>query len=321
MTENNIERIKAQTYSPSRFSLSNVVPFFLIAVLYLLWVRYGLNELRRDHFVLVIGLTLIFFVHETGKKLVLAYIFLILYWMLFDSVRIFPNYEYMPIHIGDLYLAELKWFGITTKEGLITANEYFGQHNNTFLDIYSAFIYICWIPVPFIFGMYLFFSKRRVGIVHFYFAFLMVSIMGLIFQYLYPAAAPWYVELYGIEGGFQKVPGNPGRLVNFDTYFGVDLFSNMYSLNANVYAAVPSKHCAFPIISLFFAIKYKLRVWTVLFTILMLSTWFSAVYTNHHYIIDVICGIITALLTIAVYKLLLKTKLKTFLDNYGNRLL
>jgi len=115
---------------------------------------------------------------------------------MFDSVRAFPNYEYFPIHIGDLYQAELSWFGIQTSEGLITANEYFGKHNSTFLDIYSAFIYICWIPVPFIFGLYLFFTNIRIGIVHFWFTFLLVSTLGLIFQYLYPAAAPWYCFLH-----------------------------------------------------------------------------------------------------------------------------
>lgn len=251
--------------------------------------------------------------------MVFGFLFLILYWIIFDSVRAFPNYEYMPIHIGDLYQAELDWFGINTAEGRITANEYFGKHNSTFLDIYSAIIYICWIPIPFAFGVYLFFAKKRKELVHYLFAFLMVSVMGLIFQYLYPAAAPWYVELHGIEEGFKKVAGNPGRLVKFDEYFGVNVFSNMYSLNANVYAAVPSKHCAFPIISLFFAYKFKLRFWTIVFTVLMLSTWFSAVYTNHHYIIDVICGILTALLTLGIYLLLMQTGVKNWINSYIQR--
>jgi len=185
---------------------------------------------------------------------------------------------------------ELDWFGINTSTGTI------------------------------IFGIYLFFSKQRVALVHFWFAFFIVSMLGLAFQYLYPAAAPWYVELYGVDSAFQKVPGNPGRLINFDHFFGVDTFSNMYSLNANVYAAVPSKHCAFPIISLFFAIRYRLKWWIIGFTVLMISTWFSAVYSNHHYIIDVLSGITAALLALVVYQLLLKTRVKAFLDNYGNKL-
>lgn len=318
MKENNLDRIGA--FTSNRFSSASVIPYFLIVASYLLWVHYGINELRRDHFILIVGVSIVYFSSELGRKLTLGFGFLILYWLIFDSVRAFPNYEYSAIHIGDLYQAEKNWFGIQSDQGIITANEYFGIHNNTFFDIYSAVIYICWIPVPFLFGMYLFFANKRVTMVHFWFAFLIVSILGLTFQYLYPAAAPWYVELYGADGGFQKVPGNPGRLINFDHFFGIDTFSNMYSLNANVYAAVPSKHCAFPIIALFFAVTARLRWWIVGFSILMVSTWFSAVYSNHHYIIDVIAGIGTAILALVIYKLLLKTKVKAFLDNYGNKL-
>lgn len=285
----------------------------------MLWVAFGLGGFRTDHILLLVASTLLYFIHEDGRKLVQAFALLIVYWIVFDSIRLFPNYEYNAIHIGDLYRNELNWFGIQTAEGLITANEFFGKHNHTFLDIYSAIIYISWIPVPLAFGLYLFITKKRVTLVHFWFAFLLVSILGLIIQYAYPAAPPWYVEMYGPDGVFQKVPGNPGRLINFDRFFGVNLFSGMYNLNANVYAAVPSLHCAFPIIQLFFAIKYKFKGWGIVFTILMLSTWFSAVYTNHHYIIDVLCGIGTALLAISIYNLLLKTKFKTFLDSYGKK--
>jgi hypothetical protein len=33
--------------------------------------------------------------------------------------------------------------------------------------------------------------------------------------------------MYGTEGAFQEVPGNAGRLINFDKYFGVNVFSGM----------------------------------------------------------------------------------------------
>ena len=316
LNQNKTERFNIT--SISRFSYKSVIPFFTVLGLYTLWVVFALDGPRGDHILLLVGLTVIYFFNKTGQKMVLGFLFLIFYWMVFDSIRLWPNYEYATIHIGDLYQNELNWFGIQTAEGKITANEYFGIHNHTFFDIYTAIIYICWIPVPFTFAMYLFFSKRRKVLVKFLFAFLSVSLFGLLFQYIYPAAPPWYVELYGTEGAFQEVSGNPGRLINFDKYFGVNVFSGMYNLNANVYAAVPSLHCAFPIIQLFFAIKYKFKKWGIFFTILMISTWFSAVYTNHHYIIDVLCGITTALIAIATYSLLIKTKYNDFLNKYGN---
>jgi hypothetical protein len=288
--------------------------------IYSLWVFFGLGGFRPDHRLLIIGATIFYFFNRTSRKLILGFGFLIIMWFLYDSLRLFPNYEYNTLHIGDLYLLEKDLFGVQTIDKVITANEYFDIHNNTFFDIYTAIIYIGYMPVPIVFGGYLFFSKRRITMVHFFFTFLLLCLTGWTFQYIYPAAAPWYVELYGIDSAFQKVPGNPGRLINFDKYFGVNIFSMQYSLNGNVYASVPSLHCAYPIIQLFFAVKYKLKWWTLFYIIFMISTWFSAVYTNHHYIIDVLCGIATALLAVTLYSLLLKTKFKTFLDNYGKRL-
>ena len=127
------------------------------------------------------------------------------------------------------------------------------------------------------------------------------------------------MELYGFEEHF-NIRGNPGRLINFDHFFGVNIFGGMYDLNANVYAAIPSLHCAFPIVQLYFARKYRFNRWVIGYIILMLSTWFAAVYTNHHYVIDVIAGIATALMAILIYdKVLLRTRFKNWLEAYGQR--
>jgi inositol phosphorylceramide synthase catalytic subunit len=300
-----------------RFSNSSVLFYLIIMGIYSLWVFFLLDGFRPDHYLLIIGVTTIYFFNKTSRKLVLGLGFLIIMWFLYDSLRLFPNYEFNTIHIGELYQLEKALFGIQTLDKVVTANEFFDIHNHPFFDIYTAIIYISYVPAPIILGSYLFFSKRRITMVHFFFTFLLVCLTGWTFHYIYPAAPPWYVEMYGVDSAFQKVPGNPARLINFDKYFGVNIFSTQYSLNGNVYAAVPSLHCAYPIIQLYFVIKNKLK-WGILFYIIfMLSTWFSAVYTNHHYIIDVLCGIGTALLAITIYNLLLKTKFKTFLDNYG----
>lgn len=276
--------------------------------------------MRNDHLLFIVGCTVIYFFNETSRKLVIGFGFILIYWVLFDSVRVYPNYLINTLHISEPYLFEKAWFGIQTASGVLTPNEYWGLHYNTFLDIYTAITYICWIPIPMAFSLWLFFTKRRHALVNFQLTFLIVSQLGLMFQYLYPAAPPWYVELYGFAEHF-NIPGNPGRLVNFDRFFNVNVFSKMYGLNGNVYAAIPSMHCAFPVVQLFFAWKYKLRFWGLLFIVLMLSTWFSAVYTNHHYTIDVITGVATAILAVTVYsQILLRTRVKDFLNRLGKRI-
>lgn len=307
-----------ETESFQRFSAKNVIPFFIIASLYTLWVNFALGGIRGDHYLFIIGVTVLYFLGETTRKMVWAFGFILIYWFIFDSIRLIPNYEINPpLHIAEPYLAEKAWFGIETSQGILTPNEYIEQnYTNTFLDIYTAIIYLSWIPIPLAFSFYLFFSKQRDKMVNYLFGFLMVSQLGLIIQFIYPAAPPWYVDLHGFEENL-NIPGNPGRLIEFDKFFGTSLFESMYGLNANVFAAIPSLHCAFPIILIFFSWKYKLRGWMILGIILMLSTWFSAVYTYHHYIIDVILGVLTALMTVFIYRLLMKTKVKDWLDRYG----
>lgn len=284
----------------------------------MLWAKFALGGFRSDHYLFVIGVIVLYFFNDTSRKMVHAFGFILIYWFIFDSIRLIPNYEINPpLHIAEPYNLEKLWFGISTATGVLTPNEYLDKNfTNTFLDIYTAIIYLSWIPIPMAFSFYLFFSKQRTKMIHYLFGFLMVSQLGLIIQFIYPAAPPWYVDLYGFEEHL-SIPGNPGRLIEFDNYFGTHLFEKMYGLNANVFAAIPSLHCAFPIILIFFSSKYKFKKWLTLGVILMLSTWFSAVYTYHHYIIDVICGVSTALLTLAIYKLLMQTRVKRWLDQYG----
>ena len=307
-----------QTNLFQRFSSKSAVPFFIIGALYVAWVHLVLGGIRPDHQLFIWGLLVLFFFNQTSRKIVLSFGFILIYWLIFDSIRLIPNYIINPpLHISEHYLAEKAWFGISTTTGILTPNEFLDKNfTYTFLDIYTAIIYLAWIPIPLIFSFYLFFSKQREKMVNYLFGFLTVSQVGLVIQFIYPAAPPWYVDKYGFTENLD-IPGNPGRLIEFDKYFGTHLFEGMYSLNANVFAAIPSLHCAFPIILIFFSWRYKFIKWLTFGIILMFSTWFSAVYTYHHYIIDVICGIGTAIITIGIYQLLMTTRVKIWLEKYG----
>jgi membrane-associated phospholipid phosphatase len=74
----------------------------------------------------------------------------------------------------------------------------------------------------------------------------------------------------------------------------------MYAKSSNVFAAMPSMHAAFMLLVLFYGIKYKLKYWNILFAIILVGIWFSAVYTSHHYILDVIAGILSGFIAIGI---------------------
>ena len=78
----------------------------------------------------------------------------------------------------------------------------------------------------------------------------------------------------------------------------------MYSKNANVFAAIPSLHAAYPLLTVLYGSLSK-RFWLhIAFALFTLSVWFSAVYSRHHYVLDVLAGAMVALTAYVLYRLL-----------------
>ena len=114
---------------------------------------------------------------------------------------------------------------------------------------------------------------------------------------------PWYIESYGFEFDL-KVPGNPAGLIHFDEIIGLKIFSSMYSKNANIFATMPSLHAAYPVIAVLYGSLSK-KVWLhMAFVLFTFGIWFSAVYSRHHYVLDVLAGGICALTAYILYQLL-----------------
>jgi len=199
---------------------------------------------------------------------------------------------------------------------LLTPNEYFNLKGTTFLDVVTGLFYLCWIPVPLSFAAYLFFKNKR-QFLYFALTFLLVNLLGFIVYYLYPAAPPWYVQYHGFQ--FHPMTmGNTGGLAKFDAYFNIDLFHSIYAKGSNVFAAMPSLHSAYPVIVVYYSFKNRLKVANVLFVIVMIGIWFTAVYASHHYILDVMAGIICATIGINLFTYLANNVkfLQKFLDRY-----
>ncbi|MCF6171105.1 MAG: phosphatase PAP2 family protein [Bacteroidales bacterium] len=287
-----------------RFTKKNITINTLLVLVYLLW-NFVIGEIRSEHYFLVVLWLSAFYVSDTSRRFILAFSIFILFWIIYDSMRILPNYEVSTPHIQEPYAFEKSIFGIHYKGSLLTPNEYFSIVNNQFLDFLSGFFYINWMPIPIGFGVYLYLTDKSLFI-KYALVFLFVNLLGFIIYYLYPAAPPWYVALYGFDLHI-GVPGNRAGLARFDELVGIPVFENIYNKNANVLAAIPSLHAAYPVVVLFYAAKKKMKLWIkILFTLFMLGIWFSAVYSGHHYIIDVLMGVMLALMTLFLFDRILK---------------
>lgn len=289
--------------------------FVGFTLFYALWCTFVI-DFRIDHLYFYVLLATCYLLHASTRKFVLSFLFFIIFWILYDGLRVFPNYMLNPVHIEDPYLYEKAMFGINTISGVLTPNEFFNLKSNTTLDIITAAFYLTWVPIPFSLALYLFFTNKK-RMLEFTAAYLFTNLVGFVIYYSYPAAPPWYFSKYGNVVNFD-VAANAAGLLNFDKLVGYPLFENLYTKNSNVFAAIPSLHAAYPVVTWHFAKKGVPSWFKWLIFIDIIGIWFSAVYTFHHYVIDVLIGGLVAAISILIFeKFILKSKFSNFISNFA----
>ena len=242
-----------------------------------------------------------------------------LFGIIYDSMRLYPNYLVNDIDVRGLYEAEKSIFGIAASSAdelqaiadhtqTMIPGEYFKVHHCVVADFMAGVFYLCWVPVPVAFAIYLFFKKQYRWFVRFSWTFLVVNLIGFVGYYIHPASPPWYVMNYGFEP-ILNTPGNVAGLARFDALTGLNIFHSIYGKNANVFAAVPSLHAAYMLVTTIYAAMSRKRWSTVaLFAFICMGIWWTAVYSGHHYIIDVLLGILTSIIGVCLMELLVFRK-------------
>lgn len=257
---------------------------------------------RPEHLWLATLLLILFFATAPSRRLLVALLPFLIFGISYDWMNLLPNYKVNPVDVADVYNAEKSIFGITEGGEVLTPNEYFARHTFGVADFMSGIFYLCWVPLPILFGLWLYFKHQTVAYLHFAIVFLLVNLIGFSLYYVHPAAPPWYMPQYGAVA----VPGTPGSVAGlgrFDEMTGLGIFNALYARNANVFAAIPSLHSAYTLIAFIYSVRYRSPLaWRIVLGIVTVGIWFTAVYTSHHYLIDVCAGILTALFGIALFE-------------------
>lgn len=274
------------------YSRKNVSLALLATALYL-FLSYVLIGFKTDQVFLAGIFNGMYFAAPATRRFIKAFSIFIIYWILFDWMKAFPNYRYNDVSIRELYELEKQFFGIAVNGSRLTPNEYFALHHSTVADLLAGVFYLCWIPVPLGYAAFLFFKNRR-RYFEFALSFFLVNIIGFVGYYGYPAAPPWYVANYGFDF-IANTPGNTAGLARFDEIIGMNIFAGLYSKSSNVFAAMPSLHAAYMLVATYYAAQNKSHKGrTILFAIITAGIWFTAVYSFHHYVLDVLAGIACA---------------------------
>lgn len=123
--------MKQTGYSFKRFSIKNVTAVISASLSYLL-LSYFLVGFKTEQLVLILVFCVSYFASAISRKFILGFSIFIVYWIVFDYMKAFPNYRFSSVHIGDLYQFEKHLFGIKYGNTILTPDEFWIQNQRPF---------------------------------------------------------------------------------------------------------------------------------------------------------------------------------------------
>jgi inositol phosphorylceramide synthase catalytic subunit len=206
------------------------------------------------------------------------------------------------VHVADLAALEARFFSVATAQGPRPLSELIASHSNVVLDVLCGATYLLFLVE--IVGVCIYLSfRRRAQALELSLGFLVLNLLGWLVWVYYPAAPPWYVDLHGLHSAAVDTVSSPAGLQRFDALLGVPLAATFYAKSANIFGAMPSLHVAYA--TLVACVAAPLGRWLRLGTVAFaLSMAYSAVYSRHHYLVDVVAGVLLTFAVVATFRAL-----------------
>jgi membrane-associated phospholipid phosphatase len=265
-----------------------------------------LGGFRGDHFSVGLIVLALGYGGPLAATLLRFLLPLIITGIAYDSRRYLNRHLLGPVHVAEPYLLEKRLFGIPTTGGVLTPSEWWQRHLHPVLDLATGLCYISFIATFVLTAAYFVFRVSRTGTKTRSAAFvrqraprmmwslLVLNLAVFVTSAVYPAAPPWYVARYGLGPADLAAAPSPAGCVRFDQLLGTQVFSAFYGRSVDVFGAIASLHVAYPFLALYYAVQF--RAVRAICAAVFVMMCFSAVYLNHHYVVDLVVGSAYALL-------------------------
>ncbi len=204
----------------------------------------------------------------------------------------------LEIHVADIYRAELFLFGLHTDSGVVLLNELFRTRSWLVLDFICGLAYVFYLVPSVVVGVILYRKDRPRGQI-FVWALLAMHLITFATFILLPVAPPWYVYMHGLGPADLTALPSAAGVARLDNIVGIPIAETIYSKSLNVFGAVPSMHFGLQVLTALIVQKWS-RIACVLVWGFAALIAFSAVYLDHHYILDLIAGGIAALAALTI---------------------
>ncbi len=269
-----------------RYALLPIVPF---AGYVLLSAARG--DLRIEHVGALLLVIALAYTSRRTKALLVAIYPLGLVGLLYDGMRPLQNLGLSPerVHVCDVRALEARLFGFQVDGTTLTLHDWFRTHHWPAIDLLCAFPYATFILACFACAAFLAFRDRP-AMRRFTWGFFAMNVAGFVTYHLVPAAPPWYFHAHGCTVDLAARASEGPVLMRVDAMLGISYFHAMYSKASSVFGAIPSLHCAYPLLIVlegWRSFGRRLRVLSVAYWLLMI---FASIYLDHHWLIDGILG-------------------------------
>ncbi len=263
----------------------------------------------REQAVMLVPFAMLAFWSDRTRRFYAGMLPLLLFPLLYDLTHITqPLVRHLHVHVQEPYLFDKTYFGIHTAEGVLTPNEFFRTRHWAAVDLVTGVAYIIFVYWSLGFAAYLAAFRRdeagRTLLKRFGWTFLFMNVVGWATYYVYPAAPPWYVADYGLGPANMAARSSAAGAARWDALTGIPYFAGFYGRSADVFGAIPSLHVAYPLLTFLHGRELGKR-WLDLVSLgLFLLVSFAAVYLDHHYVLDVLLGVLYTLVAWRVEKAL-----------------
>ncbi len=213
----------------------------------------------------------------------------ILFWLSYDVMRVFGTHMLERVSVGPPWRWE-SWLFLSP-EGSIWPfyfTHWIERHGTAWaarlLIGYCNLIYLSQLFIVPLTTLFIWHRRQDVLFRRLLWSFAALHLLTLCIYIGYPAAPPWWVY----ENGVTQPTVLHSMPVGFPT--GSTL-SGLFHLSPNRFAAIPSLHGAYPLLFLLVLAMHGVRTrWILVFSLYAASMWFSCVFLNQHYIVDLLIG-------------------------------
>lgn len=264
--------------------------FPVVPIAYVLIVA-GIGDLRIEHVVLVLVVLGLSAFGPRSRAFLSDITPYVLVALGYDMVRyarhVFVTAE--RVHACDLRQAELAAFSVAPG---VTLQDWFQVHHAPFWDVVFAVPYTVFAYLALLYSAYLYFVDRP-RMRRYLWSFAIANFISFVAWMAFPAAPPWYVRAHGCHVSLSALPSAAG-LLRVDQLLGMHYYESLYSRAASVFGAMPSMHCAYPMLGLLTAWRsasWKTRPIHLVYAVTM---FVGSNYLDHHWLWDGLAGIALA---------------------------